>query len=92
MHARLASPYPRVPAGHWPSLAVVGLLTAICLALPTANATGDAWYYAACARWGQELWQPHHLLYNAIGWGWLRVVGAAGPRRPGWRLYPGSKP
>jgi hypothetical protein len=60
-------------------MAVAGLLTALCLALPTANATGDAWYYAACARWGQELWQPHHLLYNGIGWLWLRLVGASGP-------------
>lgn len=62
----------------WPSVAVAGLLTAICLALPTHNPTGDAWYYAACARWGQELWQPHHLLYNGIGWLWLRLVGASG--------------
>jgi hypothetical protein len=62
----------------WPSVAVAGLLTAVCLALPTRNATGDAWYYAACARWGQELWQPHHLLYNGIGWLWLRAVGASG--------------
>jgi hypothetical protein len=57
---------------------VAGLLTAICLALPTHNATSDAWYYAACSRWGQELWQPHHLAYNAIGWLWLRLVGASG--------------
>ena len=62
---------------------MVGLLTTLCLALPTANATGDSWYYAACARWGRELWQPHHLLYNAIGWGWLRLVGANGPAPAG---------
>jgi hypothetical protein len=70
----------RLRAGRsWPSVVVAGLLTAICLALPTRNATGDAWYYAACARWGQELWQPHHLLYNGIGHLWLRLVGATGP-------------
>jgi len=63
----------------WSSAAVAALLTALFLALPTANATGDAWYYAACARWGQELWQPHHLLYNGIGWAWLRLLGASGP-------------
>jgi hypothetical protein len=62
---------------------MAGLLTVICLALPTNNATGDAWYYAACARWGQELWQPHHLAYNAIGWLWLRVIGATGPTPAG---------
>ena len=74
----------RLCIGHaWPSVAVAGLLTAICLALPTANATGDAWYYAACARWGQELWQPHHLLYNGIGYLWLKLVGAAGPAPAG---------
>ncbi|MDO7887647.1 hypothetical protein [Hymenobacter cheonanensis] len=67
----------------WPSGAVAGLLTAVCLALPTHNATGDAWYYAACARWGQELGQPHHLLYNGIGWLWLRLVGASGPAPAG---------
>lgn len=61
---------------------MAGLLTALCLALPTANATGDAWYYAACARWGQELWQPHHLLYNGIGWAWLRLVGVSGAAGP----------
>ncbi|AMR28940.1 hypothetical protein A0257_18760 [Hymenobacter psoromatis] len=80
---RRTIPYPPRPGQTWPSVAVAGLLTALCLALPTANATGDAWYYAACARWSQELWQPHHLLYNAIGWLWLRVVGAAGPAPAG---------
>lgn len=64
-------------------MAVAGLLTVVYLALPTSNATGDAWYYAACARWGQEMWQPHHLLYNGIGWLWLRVVGATGPAPAG---------
>ncbi|MGI4738791.1 MAG: hypothetical protein ACRYG7_26775 [Janthinobacterium lividum] len=72
-------PYPPRSGQVWPSVAVVGVLTALCLALPTANATGDAWYYAACARWGQELGQPHHLLYNGIGALWLRLVGASGP-------------
>lgn len=58
------------------TVVVALLLTALCLALPTANPGGDAWYYAACARWGQELWQPHHLLYNAVGWGWLHLLGS----------------
>lgn len=80
---RRVSPYPPRAGHDWLNLAVAGLLTAICLALPTANATGDAWYYAACARWGQELWQPHHLLYNGIGWLWLRLVGAGGPAPAG---------
>ncbi len=75
--------YPPRIGRNWPSVAVAGLLTALCLALPTANATGDAWYYAACARWGQELGQSHHLLYNGIGWLWLRLVGASGPAPAG---------
>ncbi|TDN37667.1 hypothetical protein E4631_02050 [Hymenobacter sp. UV11] len=80
---RRTIPYPPRLGQTWPSLAVAGLLTALCLALPTANATGDAWYYAACARWGQELWQPHHLLYNSIGALWLLLLGASGPAPAG---------
>lgn len=82
MVPRRAHPF-RLRTGRlWPSVAVAGLLTALCLALPTANPSSDAWYYAACARWGQELWQPHHLLYNGIGWALLRLVGASGPAGP----------
>ena len=88
MPPRPTSPSPPRPGRPWLSLAVAGLLTVLCLALPTANATGDAWYYAACARWGQELWQPHHLLYNGIGWLWLRLVGAAGPALAGLAALP----
>ncbi len=49
-------------------------MTGLCLLLPTRNSTLDAWYYAACVRHGHELFQPHHLLYNAVGWLWLRVL------------------
>lgn len=69
---------------QYQAAAVAALLTALCLALPTHNPTGDAWYYAACSRWGQELWQPHHLLYNGIGWAWLRLVGGTGPAAITW--------
>ncbi|UOQ66860.1 hypothetical protein [Hymenobacter volaticus] len=55
---------------------VIGLLTGLCLLLPTQNSTLDAWYYAACVRHGHELFQPHHLLYNAAGWLWLHVLPA----------------
>ncbi|MDF7809763.1 hypothetical protein [Hymenobacter sp. YC55] len=55
---------------------VIGLLTGLCLLLPTHNSTLDAWYYAACVRHGHELFQPHHLLYNAVGWLWLRMLPA----------------
>ncbi|MBO0357739.1 hypothetical protein J0X19_07260 [Hymenobacter sp. BT186] len=53
---------------------VVGLLTVLCLLLPTHNSTPDAWYYAACVRHGHELLQPHHLLYNAVGWLWWHLL------------------
>jgi len=53
---------------------VIGLLTGLCLLLPTRNSTPDAWYYAACVRHGHELLLPHHLLYNAVGWLWLRLL------------------
>ena len=79
----MAAP-PGHPAARWPAAAVAAALTALCLLLPTRNPSGDAWYYAACARWGQELWQPHHLLYNAVGWAWLRLVGGPGPAAIHW--------
>lgn len=53
---------------------VIGLLTGLCLALPTHNSTPDAWYYAACVRHGHELAQPHHLLYSVAGGLWLRLL------------------
>lgn len=55
----------------------IGLLTALCLLLPTHNSTLDAWYYAACVRHGHDLLLPHHLLYNAVGWLWRQVLPAA---------------
>ena len=76
------------PSARLPAAVVAALLTALCLALPTRNPTGDAWYYAACARWGHELAQPHHLLYNGVGWLWLRLVGATGPAPAGLLALP----
>ncbi len=52
----------------------MGLLTGLCLLLPTRNSTPDAWYYAACVRHAHELFQPHHLLYNAAGWVWWNLL------------------
>lgn len=62
---------PRAQRAEW---LVVGLLTGLCLLLPTSNSTPDAWYYAACVRHGHELLQPHHLLYNAVGWLWWHAL------------------
>lgn len=52
-------------------------LTALALALPTRNSTLDAWYYAACVRWHRDLLLPHHLLYNPLGLGWVRLLPGA---------------
>ena len=59
-------------------LACLPVLASIWLS--TQNPSIDAWYYAACSRWGQELAQPHHLFYNGIGWAWLTALGATAAR------------
>ena len=85
----MASQLPaHLPAYRRQELAVVVLLTVLCLALPTRNPSGDAWYYAACARWGHELAQPHHLLYNYAGWWWLQLWGATGAAPAGLAALP----
>ncbi|WP_187261543.1 hypothetical protein [Pontibacter beigongshangensis] len=35
------------------------------LLFPTQNSSLDAYYYGACIRYGNDLFLPHHLLYNA---------------------------
>ena len=55
-------------------LALILFLTLLVLLLPTRNSTADAWYYAACVRHGHDLLLPHHLLHNAVGWLWLRLL------------------
>lgn len=60
-----------------PVFALVLGLTALVLALPTRNSTLDAWYYAACVRWGHDLLLPHHLLYNPLGRLWMRLLPGA---------------
>jgi len=66
--------------GRRATAAVVGLLTALCLALPTHNSTVDAWAYAAQVRYGHELLLPHHLWHNGAGWAWLHLLHALGLR------------
>ena len=60
------------------SAAVVGLLTALCLALPTRNSTADAWAYAAQVRYGHELLLPHHLWHSGVGWAWMQLLRGLG--------------
>lgn len=51
----------------------------ICLGLiyllfPTQNANIDSWYYAASAKYGQNLIHSHHLLYNFLGRYWYLLL------------------
>lgn len=42
-------------------------LVVVYLIFLNFNPGNDAWAYAASARWGTEIFSPHHLLYNFIG-------------------------
>jgi len=43
---------------------IFGLILIVYLLFPSHNNSGDAWSYAADARYGLELFSPHHLLYT----------------------------
>jgi hypothetical protein len=45
---------------------------------PTSNSTIDAYYYAACIKYDRELFLPHHLLYNWLGYIIYRPIVMAG--------------
>ncbi len=51
------------------------LIIILCLYLffPSGLSTTDSWYYAASIKYGDEIFRPHHLLYNALGliFSWL---------------------
>ncbi len=51
----------------------------IYVLLPNRNPGNDAWAYASAAKWGEELFSPHHLFYNVPGWIWGKVFG-------GWKV------
>lgn len=38
------------------------------------NNSLDAWGYAADVKNGQDLFLPHHLLYNALGYCWIKLL------------------
>lgn len=38
------------------------------LLFPSGSSTTDAWYYAASIKFNGEIFHPHHLLYNALGY------------------------
>lgn len=64
---------------RWQDALLPFLLGLIYFILPNRNPGNDAWAYAASARWGQELFSPHHLLYNLPGRLWSLLTG-------GWRV------
>ena len=51
------------------SLQIIGVIlfiTLLYLFFPTNNSTLDAYGYATSIRYGEELFKPHHLLYNVF--------------------------
>ena len=45
---------------------------------PTNNSTIDAYYYASCIKYEQDLFHPHHLLYNFFGYLIYKTVNLFG--------------
>lgn len=57
-------------------LYLVLLFFAIIYSLfPTINHSTDAWGFAAYIKQGENLFLSHHLLYNSIGYIWVKGVG-----------------
>lgn len=46
--------------------------------LHTNNPESDSWYYAACVKYKQEIFNSHHLLYNSWGLLFLNTFNAIG--------------
>ena len=82
-------PRPEEPVDEGPAdrvlvreLALVWIVAAVTYALTLSSVpalTHDSLtYLQAIESGGDALWHPHHLLYNAIGAGWLRTFRAFG--------------
>lgn len=56
---------------HYTVFIVLGL--SFCF-LQTRNAMIDSWYYAGCVKYGRELLNSHHLIYNIFGYYWFSLV------------------
>ncbi len=50
-----------------PVLAGIGFVL-LCILFQTNNSTIDAYGFAADIKYGENIFRPHHLLYNALGW------------------------
>ena len=46
------------------SIFIIVFLTLLYLLFPTSNSTIDGYFYGYSIKWGEELFAPHHLLYN----------------------------
>jgi hypothetical protein len=56
------------------------LILFLCLYLffPSGSSTTDAWYSAASIKYNGEIFHPHHLLYNALGYVFCYLPAKAG--------------
>ncbi|MBG0860473.1 MAG: hypothetical protein IQL11_13305 [Bacteroidales bacterium] len=54
------------------------LLLCLYMFFPSGSSTTDAWYYAACVRYQDEIFHPHHLLYNLLGYVFCLLPSKAG--------------
>jgi len=55
------------------------IIGALYILLPSSNNTLDALGYASCMRDGVDLFLPHHLLYNALGYVIVHLSGITNP-------------
>jgi hypothetical protein len=58
---------------HKLSTFTIVIFLCLYLLFPSGLSTTDAWYYAASIKYNGEIFQSHHLLYNALGllFSWL---------------------
>jgi hypothetical protein len=61
------------------SVIAIVLIGALYILLPSSNNTLDSLAYASDMRDGINLFRPHHLLYNAFGYGIIHVLGITKP-------------
>lgn len=55
------------------SLWVIGLCGLIYLLFPSLNNSNDAYMYAGDIKYGVDLFYPHHLLFNVLGYVFVRL-------------------
>ncbi len=53
---------------------VAVILLVIYMLFPTSNSTIDAYAYASNAKYGEDLFQSHHLLYSVSGYLWCEFL------------------